>query len=125
MELVAQQPVPGGRRVRVRLRSHGGETVTLIAPADAALRSAGIGAYHQRFGEGRPTDRYIFRCVGRSCDGALVDLVIGRTEPVEFLVGSSRSGLPPQAAPLIRARPARARPQYTPDSTLVVRRIRL
>jgi hypothetical protein len=125
LELVAQQQVPGGRHVRLRLRSHGGESVTLIAPADAALRSAGIGAYHQRFGEGRPTDRYIFRCVGRSCDGALVDLVIGRTEPVEFLLGSSRSGLPPQAAPLLRARPARARPQYTPDSTLVVRRIRL
>jgi len=125
VEVVAQQPVPGGRQVRLRLRANGGEAITFIAPADAALRRAGIGPFVQRFGEGRADDRYIVRCVGRSCEGALIDLVIGRAEPVEFLLGSSRTGLPPQAAALVRGRPGRSRPQYTPDSMLTLRRVRL
>ena len=125
VEVVARQPVPGGRRLQLRLRANGAQTITLIAPADAALGRAGIGAFVQRFGEGRADDRYIVRCVGRSCDGALVDLVIGRAEPVQFLLASFRTGLPPQAAPLLRARPPRSRPQYTPDSTLTVSKLRL
>ena len=124
-EVVAQQPVPGGRRLRLRLRTNGGEAVTLIAPADAALRSAGIGASVQRFGEGGLDDRYILRCVGRSCDGATLDLVVRGRAPVELIVVGSRPGLPAQAAPLVRARPALARPQYGPDSTSAVARVRI
>jgi hypothetical protein len=30
----------------------------------------------------------------------------------------SRTGLPPQSATLVAARPALARPQYAPDSTI-------
>jgi hypothetical protein len=36
-----------------------------------------------------------------------------------------RSGLPAAAGPLVRARPRLAEPQYSPDSTIAVGKVRL
>ena len=44
---------------------------------------------------------------------------------VEFTLAGSRRGLPEVARPLLSDRPRNARPQYAPDSTLTVSRIRL
>ena len=125
VEVAARRPVEGGRRLTLRLRTHGAESVTLTAPPDAALRAAGAPGFVRRFGPGGPEDRYALRCVGRSCDGALIDLVIGRAEPVEFTIIGTRSGLPGAAAPLVASRPALARPQYAPDTTISVRKMRM
>ena len=125
VELLGQQPVRGGRRLRLRLTSNGSETVLLIAPADAALRVAGTAGFVMPFGPGQPTDWYALRCIGRSCDGATLELVVGRPEPVEFIVAGTRSGLPPAAAPLVRSRPALSRPQYAPDTTIAYAKTRL
>lgn len=127
----------GGRRLHLRLHANGAESIALIAPADsdlqaaraapgdADLRATGAGRSFRRFGAGRPADRYVFRCIGRSCDGAEIDLVSGNIDPIEFHLVGSRSGLPTQGAPLVRARPALARPQYAPDSTITVTKLRL
>jgi hypothetical protein len=122
--LIAQQPVPGGRRLRFRIATNGAETVALIAPPEARLRAAGGGAFVQRFERGRDTDKYYLRCVGRACDGAVLDLIVGGAQPVAFKIVGTRSGLPPAAAPLVRARPAFARPQYGPDATIAIGRAR-
>ena len=45
--------------------------------------------------------------------------------PVEATVMGIRPGLPAAAAPLVRARPALAAPQYSPDSTIAVGKVRL
>jgi hypothetical protein len=121
---VAQAPVEGGRRIRLRISANGSESVALIAPPEARLRAAGTGAFAQRFGRGQERDKYYLRCVGRACDGAEIDLVIGTPDPVDFTVVGVRSGLPPQAAPLARARPATARPQYGSDATIAIGRAR-
>ena len=121
--VVAQHPVEGGRRLRLRLAANGAESVALIAQRGANLRAAGNGATLQRFGDDQA--HYYLRCAGRACDGAEFDLVIGGSQPVDFTIVGSRSGLPPQAAPLVRARPELARPQYGPDSTIVIGRVRL
>ena len=121
--LVAQQPVEGGRRLRLRLAANGAEAVALIAGRGANLRAAGIGAMLQHFGEDQA--HYYLRCAGRACDGAELDLVVGGNQPVDFTIVGTRSGLPPQAAPLVRARPEHARPQYGPDSTIAIGRMRL
>jgi hypothetical protein len=123
--LIAQQPVEGGRRLRVRIAANGAESISLIAPPEAGLRAAGAAAFMQRFGTGAPTDKYYLRCIGRACDGAEIDLIVGGAAPVEFTLIGTRSGLPPVAAPLVRARPATARAQYGPDATISVARIRL
>ena len=125
VELVGQQPVGGGRRLRVRLRANGAETVTLVAPGDSDLRRAGTSVFLRPFGAGTPEDRYFVRCVGRSCDGAELDLVVGHARPLELMIVSTRTGLPPQSAALVGARPALARPQYSPDSTITLSKLRL
>ncbi|WP_129793846.1 M28 family peptidase [Sphingosinicella sp. CPCC 101087] len=125
VEIAARRPVAGGRRLTLRLRTGGAESVTLLAPPDAAVRAAGEPGYLRRYRPGGREDRYALRCVGRSCDGALIELVIGRPEPVEFTVIGTRSGLPPAAAPLVAARPERARPQYAPDTTISISRTRM
>lgn len=121
--VVAQQQFEGGRRLRIRLAANGAESITLVGGSGAKLGAVGGGGSLQRYGEDQ--EHYYLRCAGRSCDGAELDLVIGWAQPVEFTIVGTRSGLPPQAAPLVRARPATARPQYGPDSTIAMARVRL
>ena len=111
--------------MRLRIGSNGAEAVSLIAPPGSDLRVAGAPGFVRPFGPGDADDRFTLRCVGRSCDGAVVDLVAGRPGPIELTVVGTRSGLPREAAPLVRARPALARPQYAPDSTIAYAKIRL
>jgi hypothetical protein len=122
--LVAQQPVTGGRHLRLRIAMNGAEAITLIAPPEARLEGAGAGAFALPFGHGADTDKYYLRCIGRACDGAMMDVVVAGAQPVDFTVVGARAGLPPVAAPLVQARPGTARPQYGPDSTITVGRVR-
>ena len=123
--VIAQIPFRGGRRVRLRLAPNGAEAVALVAPPGAELHGAGNGAFMRRFGQGAASDKYYVRCVGRACDGAEIDIVIGTARPVELVIVGTRSGLPGAAAPLVRARPATARAQYGPDATIAIGRMRL
>ncbi|HET9429158.1 MAG TPA: M28 family peptidase [Allosphingosinicella sp.] len=126
VELLSQQRRGEGRSLTLRLRSGGAQSVTLIAPPDSGLREAGSGAFSGHFAaETGPEARYFLRCIGRACDGAIFNLVADKDDPIDFTIVGSRPGLPPQAAPLAQARPALSRPQYAPDSTLTIARIRL
>ncbi|HYJ51972.1 MAG TPA: M20/M25/M40 family metallo-hydrolase [Allosphingosinicella sp.] len=122
--VVGQAPVEGGRRVRLRIAANGAESVSLIAPPAARLQAAGAGAFLPRFGQGQDSDKYYVRCVGRACDGAELDVVIGTPDPIDVTIIGTRSGLPPAAAPLVSARPATSRPQYGPDATIAIGRAR-
>jgi len=123
--LVAQQPIEGGRRLRLRIATNGAETVALIAAPEAGLRAAGAPRFMQRFGQGAASDKYYVRCIGRACDGAELDLIVAGTGPLDLVIVGTRSGLPAAAAALVRARPATARPQYGPDATIAIGRTRL
>ena len=68
-----------------------------------------------RTGEPR---KAVLRCTGRSCDGLVIEALLGDTRPVTAELFSTRFGLPPQGAPLAAARPHDAIPQYAPDSTI-------
>lgn len=125
LTLIGEQRLAGGRHVRFRIAANGAETVTLIAPPEARLVGAGAGPFLPPFGHGGATDKYYLRCVGRSCDGAVMDVVVGSAQLVEVTIVGSRAGLPAVAAPLVRARPENARPQYGPDATISVGRIRI
>ncbi len=121
--VIGQRVVAGGRQVRLRLAANGAEQIVLVAPPSAGLRAAGSNGFVQRFG-GDP-EHYYLRCAGRACNGAMLDLLIGGAEPVEFTIVGTRSGLPSTAAPLVAARPAYARPQYGADATIAIGRLRL
>jgi hypothetical protein len=113
------------RRVRLRISANGAETVTLLTAKGADIRSAGSGAFVRPIAKAGKTDRTVVRCFGRSCDGAAIDLTIASAGPVEMTVLGWRPGLPPQARPLLAARPQFARPQYAADGTTTVQRIKL
>lgn len=125
VQVVGAAPAPGGRRVRVRLAANGAESVSLVAPKDADVRAAGTGAFVRPIAREGDDGQYVIRCFGRSCDGLMLDLVIGKAQPVEFILVGWRPGLPASARPLVAARPKNARPQYTADGTLALARIRL
>ncbi|HEX8639837.1 MAG TPA: M20/M25/M40 family metallo-hydrolase [Allosphingosinicella sp.] len=125
VELVGSRDLAGGRHLRIRLRSNGAESVTLLAPHEARLSRAGTAGAMLPFGRADSNDRFMLRCIGRSCDGAVIDLAVNREGPVALTVVGTRTGLPAAAGPLVRARPALARPQYSPDSTLTLATVRL
>ena len=109
----------------IRLEANGAERIALIAPPEAHIRSAGVGGFVRSLESGDSDGNFTISCTGRSCDGAELAIDLYNPKPVTFTVVASRNGLPASAAPLIRGRPAFARPQYTPDETVTVSHIKL
>jgi peptidase M28-like protein len=122
--LISQVQNDSERTLVVRLTANGNDHVELIAPEDAKIRSAGVDGFVRPIDQNE-SGKYFIDCFGRSCDGAVLQLTIGRASPVEMLVVGSKAGLPPPAAPLLAARPKFARPQYNRDETIAFARVRL
>lgn len=126
LEKIGERPTPGGGRlVRFRIASGGADQVVLRAAPSSGLRAASIDGSVGRFGAGAKKDPFFIRCAGRSCDGAIMDLLVGRPGPLDLIIMGIRASLPPAAASLLAARPATAQPQYSPDSSVAVDRVRL
>lgn len=124
-KLDEQALADGGRLIRLRLAGEGADQILLRAEPGSGLIGARIAGSNARFGAGKRTDPFFIRCAGRSCDGAVMDLVVGRPGPLAMTLIGIRFGLPPAAAPLVAARPALAEPQYSPDSSFAVDRVQL
>ncbi|HYD13274.1 MAG TPA: M20/M25/M40 family metallo-hydrolase [Allosphingosinicella sp.] len=118
--LVGRENRPDGLLLRLRLAMNGSESAALIAPAEARLKAAGAPGSIRPFADN--AGRTFVRCAGRGCDGAEIDILLPGPEIVHFTVVGSRSGLPPEAQALVRARPENARPQYGPDATILLDR---
>jgi len=125
IEMLADRRTPAGRVLALRLRANGAEQLVLRGEPDAEVKAVRIGGSLARTGKGAAKDPYFVRCVGRSCDGAVLDLLVGGRGPLSLTLIGIRSGLPPEAAVLVRARPATAQPQYSPDVTIGVAKVRL
>jgi len=115
----------GERRIKLRLEAHGAERILLIAPPEAYLRSAGVTGFVRPIGSADSEGQFTISCTGRSCDGMELSIDLNSAKPVEFTLVGSRNGLPASADPLVRARPKFARPQYTPDETVAISRVKL
>lgn len=113
------------RTVQLLLGTNGADSVTLVAPEDADIRSAGVEGFVRPIVRSVKKDKYYLQCFGRSCDGQSLTIVIGNPDAVEFTIVGSRSGLPPSAARLVAARPKFARPQYSSDATITTSRLRI
>ena len=125
IEVLAQREAAGGRLVSFRIRGAGFDSVALRGPAEAQLRSLRAGGFVRPIGRGDADDPYFIRCLGRACDGAVFEMLVATRAPVEWTLIGSRAGLPAAAEALTAARPSHARPQYAPDSTIVLSRLRL
>lgn len=125
VEIVSRRQAGSSRSVTLRLRSAGQDRIVLIAPADAELRAAGTGEYVRPISAESNAGRYLVSCTGRSCDGAELTLVTSKREPIELLVAGIRFALPQQARALVAARPEHARPQYSPDQSVTLARLKI
>jgi len=123
VELVSSTSGVGERTVTFRIHANGAERLVLIAPKDARIRSAGVAGYDRPI-DPKAEGKYQLSCSGRSCDGLTMQFTTAQPR-VELTLVGSRSGLPQSAQPLIAGRPQFARPQYLPDATLTVAKIRL
>ncbi|MFN3725888.1 MAG: M20/M25/M40 family metallo-hydrolase [Allosphingosinicella sp.] len=122
---VATSQTPEGRRAIITLRPNGSEAVALKLPPGVRLLRAGLPGRSLPVGSGAENSPSWVRCVGRSCDGMQLELLLGGAAPVEGQLIGTRSGLPREAQPLVAARPTNSRPQYGPDSTIAITRVRL
>ncbi|HEY0326934.1 MAG TPA: M20/M25/M40 family metallo-hydrolase, partial [Allosphingosinicella sp.] len=118
-------PAPEGRRVILTIQANGSEAVALRLSPETRLLRAGFPGQALPLGRGDEDSPKFVRCVGRSCDGMRLELLIAGTEPVEAQLIGTRAGLPREAQPLVAARPTNSRPQYGPDSTIAIARVRL
>jgi len=116
--------VPGGRRLRLSLQTNGANSVTLVAAKDAVVRGLGVPGQLRPIDPRQSMGSYALTCTGRSCDGQVVELLVG-PKPIVLTIVSTRWTLPPAAALLKAAQPATARAQYLPDATIVVSRMRV
>ena len=123
--VVSTAPDAAGRRVRLALSPRGANSVSIRLAKGANVLALGLaGAAIPLPPDGEP-EKAVLRCTGRSCDGLQVDVLLGDRRPVEVELFSTRFGLPTEARPLVAARPRNAIPQYAPDSTITMSRIRL
>jgi hypothetical protein len=125
--VLAEQAEASGRRLSLRIHSNGYHGIALRAPASAAaVVTASVNGSGRRFGPpAKPKEPFQIRCEGRSCDGMVVELLIRNREKMEWTLVGTQPGLPPEAAPLVMARPPDAASQYTPDASIAVARLRL
>ena len=112
------------RTLTLRIAANGNDEIALIAPDDSRVRRAGVAGFVRPIDQ-QADGKYVISCTGRACDGVVLELVIGRPQPVEFLVVGSRAALPPTAASLVAARPRFARPQYSPDASIAFTNVKL
>ncbi|HYW16235.1 MAG TPA: M20/M25/M40 family metallo-hydrolase [Allosphingosinicella sp.] len=125
LEGLAERVEGGNRLISFRLRMRGSDVVRLAGPKEARFLAVRAGGSFRRFGKVEPDEAPVFRCHGRSCDGLEVTLLIAGTAPLEATIVGTRSGLPPEGAGLVKARPDTAQPQYVPDTTVAVGKVRL
>ena len=113
---------PGKRLIRLRIAANGADTISLTVARKDGLKAAGFNDRSVTFAQAKAP--YALTCTGRSCDGA-VALLETDGAPLDVQVTATHWRLPPAAAPLLAARPKFARPQYLPDATVLVKRIRV
>ena len=113
------------REIRLRLKANGAERISMVAPPEAQIRTAGVPGFIRSIANSDSSGKFTISCTGRSCDGLELTLDLDSRAPVVLTLVGARNGLPTTAAPLVAARPRFARPQYVPDETIGISRVRL
>jgi hypothetical protein len=123
--LVASVPAGSGRRIRIALSPGGGDSVAIRFPEDSDVLALGLPGEEVPIPASGEPKKAALRCTGRSCDGLVIEALLGNSRPLTAELYSTRFGLPPQAAPLVAARPRNAIPQYAPDSVVTRSHVKL
>jgi hypothetical protein len=123
--LIGSEDAGAGRRVRIVLSSGGGDAVSIRFAKETRLLAIGLpGAPVPIPATGQP-EKPSLRCTGRSCDNLTIEAVLADKRPVQTELFSYRFALPPEGRSLTSARPKNAIPQYSPDSSITLTRVKL
>ncbi len=98
--------------------------MTLVVPEERKLIAAGTPSALRTFDRQATNGPWTLSCTGRSCDGAVVELVAAKGS-LPIMVLGTHWRLPPAAAPLMAAKPEHAQPQYLPHATILIGRMRV
>ncbi len=124
--VIDERTVNGHRHLKLRLQANGADLLSLVAARPGAIAAAGTNGALSPLGKARSkAEQDILTCQGRSCDGAVVDLVVDGKGAMEVKMIAAYFRLPPQAKSLLEHRPATAAPQYSPDASYAVHKMRL
>lgn len=115
----------GKRVVRLRLGRAGADSLLLRFDDDTPVLAMGLPGRLRAIDKNAEQGPSVLRCTGRRCDGLEVEILLGTARPVIAMLVAIRFMPPPEAAPLLAARPRDAHPQYSPDSQVRVRAVRL
>ncbi|HEY0027857.1 MAG TPA: M20/M25/M40 family metallo-hydrolase [Allosphingosinicella sp.] len=122
LERLGERTVGGNRLLSLRMRTGGAAVVRLVGAKGVRFLGVRSGETRRTYGtEGEA----VLRCHGRSCEGMTFDLLVGGTGPADLRLIGSRSGLPAAMQAFARSRPATTQPQYVPDTTYAIARVRL
>lgn len=113
------------REIRLQLEGNGAERISMVAPPEAHIRTAGTNGFVRSIASADSSGKFTISCTGRSCDGAVLSIDLQSRAPVVLTLVGARNGLPQSARPLVAVRPHFARPQYVPDETLEIARVKL
>jgi hypothetical protein len=123
--LIASEPYRSGRRLRLKLSLGGADAISIRFPEKTKVLAIGLPRAPVLIPAKGEPDKAALRCAGRSCDGLIVEAVLSDRAPFVAELLSTRFGLPSEGQRLVAARPANAIPQYSPDQTVTLTRIRL
>ncbi|MEZ4381031.1 MAG: hypothetical protein R3A79_06765 [Nannocystaceae bacterium] len=132
LDLLADEPGPWGRLLRLRLRSpRGARRAALLLPEDAGVRAITVDGvtlppYPERKRERFP-DAQHYQVVGVPEAGVEIAVLVAAEGPIPATVWDVADGLParPDAAALLRARPAEYVQTHGGDVSLVSRSVLL
>ena len=124
VRVMGSQPAGAGRRVRLVLSPGGTEAVSISFAATTKLLEVGVPGALKKIQTTTDHKKEIVRCSGRSCAGFVIEAVFADRAPVQASMFAVRFGLPPEGKSLEAARPKNAIPQYAPDSTITLARVK-
>jgi len=103
----------------------GGDSVSIRFPEGAKVLALGLPGEAVPVPASGEPKKAALRCTGRSCEGLVIEALLGDPRPVTVELYSMRFGLPAEAKSLVAARPHNAIPQYAPDSTITRSHVKL
>ena len=118
---VVSEPEGSGRRLTVTLGgTPDADRLWVVVPKNAGLTTVGFqGQTYTPRASAIDQEGTVIGCMTRDCPGQQVTLQFDSLRPVTLWLGEQQFRLPPQAQPLVHARPSTATPQHVGDATVI------
>ena len=111
------------RIVRLALNRGGNDIIGLRFAKGVPVLAMGLAGQPRAISPNATPGASSINCSGRACDGLAIEIRLAGNARVKALLIGTRFAIPPQARPLIDARPANTQPQYAPDNEVRIKSV--